>query len=244
MKILVVSLVILSITGTHGFHLSQQDEPQPSKPAVKESLKRVIRNTFVLGAEIISNIGSSEESKQSELIDRVGLIVTGVYDLFDGIFHSVRDTAVEVEKEIHKQYPVYRNTVIPIIVEFVTNISTQLMILSPEITPYFKTLETEVRKQQVIFLKHLHALFLRDEKKWSSLVDNLNARLQPFIDEVRQEVERAKKQETYELPKQHEDFPNSGQIKQYSQTLRKVISKEEDMHKLIAELEELYKNKA
>ncbi|XP_063799365.1 apolipoprotein A-IV-like [Pseudophryne corroboree] len=243
MKILVLSLAMLCLTGTHGLYIEQQNAAQPARPGVKESLRSLIRHTYVLGAEIVANLESSEESSKSELNDRLGMIVTSAHDLGSGVLDYIRETCADVDKEISDQYPVYRKTVFPIVGEFVGNISTMLIKLKTDLQPYVDEVEIVIKKQQLQLWKHFHTVIRKDAKVWKAAVDNLVARLKPFEDGVRKELDAARKQEASELSEKQETAKaNHEEVDKFREALMTMFYEEEGLEKVMAQLEEYYKN--
>ncbi|XP_072011886.1 uncharacterized protein [Engystomops pustulosus] len=201
MKSLVLSLFLLFLSGIYGSPVTPVEQ-QPPKPAVRDSVKSLVHNALVFGAELVSNLESSEKDRLAVLGNRAQKLKVSYYNLAYGISDYLGDIIKEVYKEINETYPVYTSKVLPLLGAFVVHTVNSLRVTAEEIQPYFEKFEEKVKVHQITFWDEILPIL---QKKTKPVIDALKAGLDPHIEEVHKEVEAANaKEEASPLSEQTE----------------------------------------
>ncbi|XP_069812837.1 apolipoprotein A-I-like [Dendropsophus ebraccatus] len=192
MKIPVLSLFLLCLSGTYGVSIPQQNEAQPPQPTIRDSFKNLLHHSMVFGVELISTWKSSEAEREAVLGGRIELIKRSYFSFALTIAAPLIQTYHEVAKEINETYPVYNNKVMPIVLSFVVKAAESLRSAAAEIKPHFEKFEENTKEQQNAFWEEIRPIILGKVK---SVIETLNSNLKPYIEDVRKEVAAAKSKE-------------------------------------------------
>ncbi|XP_075695922.1 uncharacterized protein LOC142662008 [Rhinoderma darwinii] len=236
MKILVSSLFLLFLSGTYGLSIPKQDEEQPSRPTLRDSIKNLFRHVLVFGAELVSNWEASEADREAVLSKRADIIRATYFNLAHGISEHMVDIYKDVSKEINETYPVYNNKVIPIFGGFVVHVFQNIRVAVEEIQPYFEKFEEHVKKQQSIFWEEIRPIL---QSKAKPIIDALSANLQPYIDDVRKEVAAASNKQDGKSPSEQETIDSiMEQNIKFAEFLQKISMFDQNLlKKTLSELE-------
>ncbi|KAM3923690.1 uncharacterized protein RB166_012668 [Leptodactylus fuscus] len=195
MKILVSSLLLLFLAGTHGGPISEQAAQRPSVPSARDSIKSMFRNLFVYGAEIVANWESSDTEREAVLNKRVEIIYTSYFNLAYGATEYLSGIFTELAKELNETYPVFYSKVPPIFIGVFQPTYECIRDVAKEIKPHFEKFEEEVKKLQSALWEEVRPTI---QSKAKPIIDDLNAKLKPIIEDVRKEVEAAQRKEDSE----------------------------------------------
>lgn len=196
MKSLVLSLLLFFLIGTQGHSIIQEKNNEPVRPGAQESLKRVITGFYVMGAELVGMLESTDSEKIDHLQKRAQTIFFDIYNVLFVVGDTIVETCKEVDKEIHEHYPTYKTKAIPFIQEYVNNVIQYVVSLKDEILPYATKANTEIMKIQLQFLTDMKTLFSDHADKFNSFKEDMHAKIRPFVEQIQQELKAAEKDES------------------------------------------------
>ncbi|XP_040281970.1 uncharacterized protein LOC120996244 [Bufo bufo] len=232
MKILVSSLLLLFLSGTYSVAIQTQEEKEPpAKPTIRDSVKSVLRNVMVLGAEMVANWESPEADRRAACEKRTEMIKGNYYTLGYSVIEYTMGIYKEVHEEINANYPVYSTKVLPVLGELAMLIYTSTRDVVVEIQPSFKKFQDQVKIHQSAFWEEIRPVV---QKKAQPIIDQFNERIKPIIEDVRKEVANAESKEDSKPVSEPEGLEESTMLSKVFQNM--LVFEEELLKKMQSEL--------
>ncbi|KAM8927686.1 uncharacterized protein RCH25_007939 [Pelodytes ibericus] len=193
MKILILTLALLSFTGTHGRFLWQHDEPHPETKDPEKLFHNLIRSGLNLFSETSTYLESSELAKELKVKERVKAFKNNADHLLSVLNQYLNDVWKEVDKEMHEKYPVFRTKVVPILEDFHKRWEEYSVGMKKEVLDTVVDLCTNIKNQVHGFLENMRSTAESGRDKLRSEVEDLRARIAPYVKELREEMEKNRK---------------------------------------------------
>ncbi|XP_063293066.1 apolipoprotein A-I-like [Pelobates fuscus] len=191
MKILILTLSVLFISGTHGRFLWQRDEP---KSDISDVFEKFVENIVELGSEAADYVKSTSNDKEQKIRDTIDALKTNCNDIKQAIKTYLHSAWKQVDKELDEKYPVLKKDVLPHLEEFGKQWDEYAMNMKKDIFIYTLNLFNGLKNQVEKFFENIRPVAEKGRDKLRSEVEELRNKIAPYLEDLKKELEKNRKE--------------------------------------------------
>ncbi|KAE8592550.1 hypothetical protein XENTR_v10018787 [Xenopus tropicalis] len=188
MKIVVVTLALVFLTGSECSFIWMKDEPK-REPGVAEAL---VTNIKILAEHYVRYLENTEIGKELGIKEDIASMKESINELKKEILKMTKDAWEEVDKELNQKYPIFTTKVLPALKDFKQRWDKHMTALAKELEIMSHKLFSNVKKNLDSFFDTLSSSASRGRDKLRDEVEHLRTTLLPYAEDFRKELEKAK----------------------------------------------------